>query len=493
MYRIYFDWNVISSLKNSIKKGETTEILKLINDYPEDFIFPYSPAHLQDLAKGTRDDQNMKYINEDLDLLDKLRKKNLIQFDILDNSRVKPFIGSSRILFKSIVENKDSEIFDFLKFTKNEDDPFLQKIGKQVINIWQNTPVDTTFLKVQEENKDIKDFYNKYFKRLQAKNTVYNLMLDFSEFYEKLKINPEIYNSLSDFHRKQFHLDPKEVSNLKNPFEGLNSIFKKSSLNMNFDKLNYLKSENNKILNSNFTKYAIEYSNLDISGFHPDKLNKKNQYTNLTNDSHHSYYAGYCDCFVSFDKKIRFKSSALYKKNNIETKVFSPPEFINHFSNLITKDLDFDTLFDSIRNTINNNFIEEILEHNFEDSRLYLFRPEKRILSYFNFLYVAADKFDRKTILLRHIHKNFSNFDFYLEWETIIKKCSDIFGDDVNGKNIFTESEKKNFDREKWTGRLWVIQNYLIELVFDNLENSLELFFEEITDRYINRLKKQSC
>ncbi|WP_303917719.1 hypothetical protein [Draconibacterium sediminis] len=492
MYRIYLDWNVFSYLKNSIKNGIKTDILNLIDNYPEDFLFPYSPPHIQDLVKGAENPQNMEYINEDLDFIDKISKQHVIQLDVLDDSKVKPFVGSSHLLFESIIQHNDDDIINPINLEKSFDNPLLKNLGKQLIDTWKTTTVDTTFIKASENDKEATDFYRKYFKRIQTENTVYNLMLDASEFYKDFKTNPEIYNSLADILRKQININPKEVSNFKNPFEELSAIFKNSKLNMDFDELSTVNTDGkNKLLNSSFAKYAVEYGNLDMAGFHPDKLNMKNQYTNFTNDSHHSYYAGYCDCLVSFDKKIRFKSAALYQKYNIETKTFSPQEFFNHYSKLVNEELNIHHLFETINETIENNFIDEILEHDFDDSRLFLFRPENRILSYFNFLYVAIDKNDRKTLFLRHVHKNFSYFDFYLEWESLINKCTKIFGDDMNGENVFSDVEKKLFDTETWTGRIWVTPDFLIRLVFDKLTYGLELIFDEITDNYIDKLKNK--
>jgi predicted nucleic acid-binding protein len=490
MYRIYLDWNTISYLKNLFKNGEKSDIINLIENYQADFLFPYSPAHVQDLAKGAEKPENLEYIKADLDFLDKISKQHCIQIDVLDSSNIKPFIGSAHHLLDSIIETNMGDLFNPINLEKSFDNTFLPNFGKEIVDIWKRTPVDTKFITAAENTKEAKAFYDKYFRRIQTENTTYNLMLDFSDFYKELKTNPEIYNLLANILRTQVNINPKEVSNFKNPIEELNVIFKNSTLKMDFDELSTIKSDDsNKLLNSNFTKYALEYGNLDMSGFHPEKLNKKNLYSNFTNDSHHSYYAGYCDCLVSFDKKLLYKSEALYKKYRIETKTYTPQDFVNHYSKLVKDELNIISLFEAITDTIENELIDEILDHNFEESRLFLFRPINRIFSYFNFLYVAVDKDDRKTILLRHVRKNFSYFDFYIEWENVIEKCTKVFGNDLNGKNIFTDEEKMAFNIDNWTGRIWVIQGFVVELIFDKVTYGLELIFEQITDKYLDKLK----
>lgn len=491
MYRIYLDWNTISYLKNLLRNGEKPDIVNLIENYQADFLFPYSPAHVQDLAKGAEKPENLEYIKADLDFLDKISKQHCIQIDLLDSSKIKPFIGSAHLLLDSIVETNMEDLFNPIKLEKSFDNTFLPNFGKKIVDIWKRTTVDTKFITAAENSKEAKAFYDKYFKRIQTENTTYNLMLDFSDFYKELKTNPEIYNLLANILRTQVNINPKEVSNFKNPIEELNVIFKNSTLKMDFDELSTIKSgDSNKLLNSSFTKYAVEYGNLDMSGFHPEKLNKKNLYSNFTNDSHHSYYAGYCDCLVSFDKKLLFKSEALYKKYKIETKTFTPQDFVIHYSKLVKDQLNIANLFETITETIENELIDEILDHNFEESRLFLFRPVNRIFSYFNFLYVAVDKDGRKTILLRHVRKNFSYFDFYIEWENVIDKCTKVFGNDLNGKNIFTDEEKTSFNIDDWTGRIWTIQGFIVELIFDKVTYGLELIFEHITDKYLDKLKE---
>lgn len=413
MYRIYLDWNTISYLKNLLKNGEKPDIVNLIENYQADFLFPYSPAHVQDLAKGAEKPENLEYIKADLDFLDKISRQHCIQIDVLDSSKIKPFIGSAHLILDSIVETNMEDLFNPNNLEKSFDNTFLPNFGKEIVEIWKKTPVDTKFITAAENNKEAKAFYDKYFRRIQTENTTYNLMLDFSDFYKELKANPEIYNLLANILRTQVNINPKEVSNFKNPIEELNVIFKNSTLKMDFDELSTIKSDDtNKLLNSSFIKYAVEYGNLDMSGFHPEKLNKKNLYSNFTNDSHHSYYAGYCDCLVSFDKKLLFKSQALYEKYKIETKTFTPQDFVNHYSSLVKNELNITSLFETITETIENELIDEILDHNFEETRLFLFRPINRIFSYFNFLYVAVDKDDRNTILLSMSVKIFPTLTF---------------------------------------------------------------------------------
>jgi len=48
MIRVYFDWNVFSTLK----KTEYFKFKQKINDLNYVLLFPYSPAHFHDLMKS---------------------------------------------------------------------------------------------------------------------------------------------------------------------------------------------------------------------------------------------------------------------------------------------------------------------------------------------------------------------------------------------------------------------------------------------------------
>lgn len=61
---------------------------------------------------------------------------------------------------------------------------------------------------------------------------------------------------------------------------------------------------------------------LDMFGYWKDKHNEKSNYARLW-DSSHTFFASFCDTFISDDKRTRNKAKVVYDIYNIETKVFS--------------------------------------------------------------------------------------------------------------------------------------------------------------------------
>ena len=68
---------------------------------------------------------------------------------------------------------------------------------------------------------------------------------------------------------------------------------------------------------------------LDFIGFWKDK---KSEWSNLARmyDSSHTFFASYCDLFVSNDRRARNKAKVAYLLNKIDTKVLSFEEFLKY-------------------------------------------------------------------------------------------------------------------------------------------------------------------
>ncbi len=319
MYRVYLDWNIISGLKN-INKAKTIEKLYILLDSnPQNILAPYSPAHIQDLLKGSDKQENIKLIRKDLDFLDIASKQNCIQYDF-KNKHAHPTIGSAHILFNSYFETSKESLIDPRYLESSFQDTPFPSLGKLMISAWKLTPVDIDFEKF-EEKPEAKELYEKYFKRTKDSNNMYNLMMDFSEFYSDLNQNPGIYKKLIQLFRDQAGIDPKWISNLEEPLGQLDEILLKSKLGFGFEKLSTIEpDEKTEILNNYFMKFSMEYIGLDMSGYHPDSFTKKNLFSNFTNDSHHAFYAAHCDYFVSYEKKClrkqkRFMISTMLKQS----------------------------------------------------------------------------------------------------------------------------------------------------------------------------------
>lgn len=485
MIRAYLDWNVIVALK-----AETADhkFANLILENLQSILIPFSNGHIQDLQKGAKDPKYLPLIRKDLDYLDFISNKNCLLFDIKKNI-TEAKIGSSHDLFDSFSETNDEDFFNPEKIEETFQDLGFPSIGQKIIENWRQTQVDIDFSKF-ETNDHVKDYYSKHLPRTRKENNLYNLMLDFSEFYERLKKDPSLYKRLLEIFRNQVGLDPKIISNFKKPFDDLNKILKDSKIGFDLDALTNINTdENNNLVRNNFSKYSMEYAGLDMSGFHPDTFNKKNLFSNFTIDSYHSFFGGHCDYFVSFEKKLLLKSYALYRKYGIDTKAVSPKEFCESVSPTFENEFDIKYLINSISKTIESGFVKEIITHSYNDTNIYLYQPQNPILAYFNYLQLKKDHKNRSTIFLVNSTNTLSRFIFYSEIESIVAKCVKIFGNDLNNRSVFATEEREQINNGSWPGRSWVYENFLVALFFFEEANRIDLIFEEITDDYIESKK----
>jgi hypothetical protein len=74
-------------------------------------------------------------------------------------------------------------------------------------------------------------------------------------------------------------------------------------------------------------KISALFNLLDFIGFWKDEKKERSNLARMY-DSSHTYFASYCDLFVSNDKRARNKAKVAYLFNEIETKVLSLDEFL---------------------------------------------------------------------------------------------------------------------------------------------------------------------
>lgn len=76
--------------------------------------------------------------------------------------------------------------------------------------------------------------------------------------------------------------------------------------------------------------YCTLFNLLDFACFHKDKPKAHSNIARM-HDASHAYYAQLCDVFVSNDKKMRYKTEAVYHYFGVKTQVMSGNEFLQLF------------------------------------------------------------------------------------------------------------------------------------------------------------------
>lgn len=153
---------------------------------------------------------------------------------------------------------------------------------------------------------------------------------------EKVILTLKMFSGLIDITRKavnnfnidraklitELHIDEKQINNYT-PSEVIEYIDKviRARLIIGFDKLIDLSG------NSLRERISTIFNLLDFIGFWKDKKTEKSNLARLY-DSSHTYFASYCDIFVSNDKRARNKAKVAYLFNKINTKVLSLDEYL---------------------------------------------------------------------------------------------------------------------------------------------------------------------
>ncbi len=214
--------------------------------------------------------------------------------------------------------------------------------------------------------------------------------------------------------------------------------------------------------------YLHSYVVLDILGFSKDKLNKKNSFNNVFNDSLHSYYAKYCDYFISEDEGLRKKSSLLYNKYGISTKVLSVEEFLE-ISDSIGKLTESD-LLEFFKKLANDLHASTLVSTTSElDFNIYEIMPFGRYFNFFDSIMIFKSKKNQDTfIFLKKAKTNYLSNPNYKECGLITNRIFRILQDDLAGKGEFDfDVETKEMISDKWQGRYWEIGDTRINLQID--------------------------
>ncbi|BAO45099.1 hypothetical protein TBH_C2188 [Thiolapillus brandeum] len=322
---IYLDWNVIQYMKNETiieeKSINGKEFKRLIKKLSKKYIFPYSEAHLRDLA--TRISQTSKqYIEEDLIFLKDISGDYVLGLD--ENENCIPIKGRKNIkrFFDEIVEciNQENMQEPIIIFEENNsynvdlnriDDGNLFKELLVKNNGVLNNDVFKNFLMVMWKNIDNPSFYKKIRAHLsnlkkQFDNTE-NTIIDQQSNYFK-----EVLPFLE-------FLVEEDVAKIKNNFREIMNSF------LQIDK-------RRKIENLTLgEKIELAYLLLDFNPNFREKINKKNRPTNMFRDIKNLFFASQARYYITEDYKTYTKSKIISEVLRLNVKIVKMSEFANKF------------------------------------------------------------------------------------------------------------------------------------------------------------------
>ncbi|NHZ86845.1 MAG: hypothetical protein GWP19_13385 [Planctomycetia bacterium] len=310
---IYLDWNTLSGLRNP-NTEPFEELNKLIDTFEDDLIIPYSPSHLADLNKDY--ENNKIKIDEDLQYL-KSKTKDVA---------IAKYFGQN----ETVIERRDLVEF----FHEIHSDKFGERTASQII---ENAPLElgidlkplfdgidlTSILPNKEEleKSESGQRFLKQFPQFTETGDFWSLVKDVANQSDLFNQRPEEYNELRKGLAQDLNLDPN-ISNWDSALEKLDKYLPDTTIGKSFSEILH---ENVKRYHKEpifYDYYVSAYNQLGLFGFRPDKLSKKNRFTNTIEDANHSYYGAVSNCFITNDRVMYYRSKALFEAFEIRSKLF---------------------------------------------------------------------------------------------------------------------------------------------------------------------------
>lgn len=166
MIKIYFDWNVLSQVKN----GSYPELKQIIQDN-EKLLIPFSTSHINDLSSNFNNTAEQKaYINSDLEFISSVTN----DYCLFNNGKgiVLDLYPPKELFEQNISDNEAFGDLSIDGLMKNfEDDELAKSIVKPMFDLLKSIPLEESF-KQAFENPESADIMNKMFPGLKENPTM---------------------------------------------------------------------------------------------------------------------------------------------------------------------------------------------------------------------------------------------------------------------------------------------------------------------------------
>ncbi len=459
--RIYFDWNVLTQLKNP-KTEPFISLASKVEALKKYALMPYSAGHVSDLMKGWDDSVGKnEFIYKDLGFISEF-SQNQMFVHYWGDEAVKPMIGPAEAYFDSIKDSHNQPLAEMMDFRKmvNDMDEQGQALMQPLIR-----QLETTMVPFSETTaKELKE-HGINFPIPDKPISMMELITGFAEYYDKMFKNPKEYKSLRNFLHKGLELEPKRISNFgSDAIEQLDKLLPGTLLGKSFSKHVEDGNSSSRTKNSDYDRFMMKYSQLDMFAFHPEKLTAKNNYENMTNDSMHAFYAAHCDVFVTADKHSLAKARAVYTDEKIEALVLTPQEFVEQFDSVIPK---IETTIAEFISNLKDAALRGIEAGNIlqlSNGTLQC-HIKPTTIHMFNVVEYSDYSENKLACTFKSSGREYSKFTCYKEIEFLVNHLVDMLGKDYNGKaKLEWDVEWPLMQESAWDGRIWQLDNGVLLL-----------------------------
>lgn len=442
--RVYLDKQIISHLFKQ-NKSEYIQLLEKIYKSKDHIIYCYSQAHLLDLQNDKTD---IKY--DELRFLETIVQDNFISHDpstkITSCYLAKPLEAFEDI--KQETEDNFASIFDIdeKSLSKQEKQKFIE-----VKNLVFKYTYDTSFFKTAEIPTEYQDLFNKLFPSIKNEMSTIEIFESLYKAFFLIQKDRKVYKSLRDLVDSSHNKNTFSIN-----YEDIEYGDKKRSLILKKEFIDFVKNtleEDKK--SSKYDFFSTAYFSLDLLGISKEP-SKTVKFNNMLNDALHSYYGAYCDIVVSDDEGFLKKTKALYKLLDIDTQILSINDFIKMFSfSIDNAEKSLNTFASLLTNDLKNGLIINTKKSVRFNRNTNTIKPNHNYLGFFNRIDNSIEDGIRYLYFYKEL-RNYSNFTFFREFESIINNAVKLFGNDSKMRGNFDwDKETKEISNRKWEGRYW--------------------------------------
>tara|TARA_R110001606_G_scaffold398460_2_gene577574 strand:- start:19 stop:1473 length:1455 start_codon:yes stop_codon:yes gene_type:complete len=461
MIKVYFDWNVLSQIKNGAH-SELKEIL--LNNH--DLFVLFSSSHITDISASFSENQKQQeLINSDLEFISELTEN----YCLYNNGKgIVCEQYPPKELFKQTIESKDSfkdlSIEGLMKTF--EDDEKTNKIVKPLFDLLKNLPLDDS-LKEAFKNPESAAIMENMFPGLKENPTMGGFFKSFSQMNINLNEN-DGYKELRQTIQNGMGINRDKIFNTENPFDLIDKSYDKLGITIDQFK------NNGEHAPKWFNDISNEYIKLDMHGYQEDKVNikkgRKETFKNTTEDAFHAAYASTCNFYVINDKRSYKKTLKVFEKLDINTRVQKPEEFLEFYKNFLGNK-DPQTDLNIFQNRLESN---DFYESEIDSGKYKTFYFPYFLFGYFNKL-VTFHRFDENEEWSVFLSQDKPTNWFIIDKEIriLVNRLLVAFGPDINDDGPFKMSE---FDDGKWHGRRWKMGEFTLRLIAVN--NYVQLYWD---------------
>ncbi|MGQ3013063.1 MAG: hypothetical protein ACT6QS_05120 [Flavobacteriales bacterium] len=307
----------LHKLSNDNQRDAYISIISLINE--GNIIVPYSNAHINDLYRGYI--KNPEYTTGDLEFIKAITNELCItqywgKEDAIWHLR-DPFE-----FFASAENEKKISVKPFSQLLNtNGEFPLIDVIGNREIQKLETIPLLKEFKSIYKESS----IFTIMFPNSKERNSMLSLCEDIHNFSFKIQEDNELYKTFRKYLSQvqaKFPQYRKLIQSTKSSYID----FQPKHLTWDgFFDMATPKFDTSS--NANYNKIVGHFTSTDLKGYQKDE-----RFTNMLDDALHTFYAAHCTCFITNDKRCIAKAILVYKKLGIGTMVFTPNEFMVHYT-----------------------------------------------------------------------------------------------------------------------------------------------------------------